>query len=72
MRLSEFRRAVAEEFGPVHGPVLTRDQWLAELGGTVDEALAAGADPRDAWLALCREMSVPTERRHGRGLVDPR
>lgn len=72
MRLSEFRRALAEEFGSSHGPVLARDQWLAELGGTVDEALARGAEPRDAWLALCREMGVPPERQYGRGLVDPR
>lgn len=71
MRVSEFRRAVIEEFGAAHGPVLTRDLWIASLGNTADEALTAGARPRDVWLALCQEMDVPLAKRHGRGLIDP-
>lgn len=71
MRLSEFRRAVAEEFGVAHGPVLMRDLWLSELGSTCDEALASGMRPAQVWAALCSEMDVPVARRHGRGLLDP-
>lgn len=71
MRLSEFRRAIAQEFGDGYGPVLCRDQWVGGLGGTVDEALLRGVSARDAWDALCEEMAVPAERRYGRGLVDP-
>jgi len=71
VRVSEFRRAVTDEFGAVHGPVLARDLWLAEFAGTADDALLKGAPPRDVWLALCREMDVPASRHHGRGLIDP-
>lgn len=71
MRVSEFRRAVNDEFGAVHGPVLTRDLWLPQFAGTADDALLSGAPPREVWLALCREMDVPLAHRHGRGLIDP-
>lgn len=71
MRVSEFRRAVAEEFGEVHGAVLTRDLWLSSYSSTAEDALRAGAQPREVWLALCREMDVPLQKRHGRGLLDP-
>ena len=33
---------------------------------TAVEALAAGAPPREVWLALCDDMDVPEGRRHGR------
>lgn len=72
MRVSEFRRAVTDEFGDVNGPVLTRDLWLAEFASTADEALNSGAEPRAVWHALCREMDVPLTKRHGRGLLDPK
>lgn len=72
MRLSEFRRACAEEFGVDYAGVLLRDHWLAVLGGTPDEAIARGVPARDVWAALCEDLAVPVERRHGRGLRDPR
>jgi len=69
MKLTEFRRAVAQEFGPGFGAVLTRDTVLLELGNrTADEALAAGVPTREVWLALCRVQEVPPERWHGAGL----
>lgn len=71
MRLSELRRAVAEEFGAAHGAVLMRDQWISDLGSTCDEALASGVKPARVWVALCAEMDVPVSRRHGRGLLEP-
>lgn len=72
MRLSEFQRAMQEEFGEVYAGVLMRDHWLAALGGTANEALDRGLPAREIWQALCVELQVPEERRHGRGLIDPR
>ena len=72
MRLSEFRRACAEEFGVDYAGVLLRDHWLAAIAGTPDEAIARGVPVRTVWAALCEDLSVPLERRHGRGLIDPR
>lgn len=69
MRLSEFRRAVADEFGQAYGSVLTRDLVLGPLSGrTADAALEAGVPAREVWLALCAETDVPASRRHGAGL----
>ena len=73
MKLTEFRRAVAQEFGAAFGAVLTRDTVIVELGNrTADEALAAGLPARDIWTALCRSQDVPPERWHGAGLPKPR
>ncbi len=71
MRLSEFRFAVAHEFGD-YGPVVTRDLALSELEGlTAEEALARGADAREVWLALCRASDVPRDRWYGVGRPKP-
>ena len=73
MRLSEFRRAVSEEFGESFGTALMRDLVLGELDNrTADQAIAAGLPARAVWLALCRECDVPESRRHGVGLREPR
>lgn len=72
MRLSEFRRACAEEFGVNYARVLVRDHWLNSLGGTAQEALDRGVPVRDVWRALCADLGIPHERRYGRGLRDPR
>ncbi|MGJ0203813.1 DUF3046 domain-containing protein [Leucobacter sp. gxy201] len=72
MRLSEFQRACAEEFGADYARVLVRDHWLNEFSGTAQEALDRGVAARDVWRALCTDLDVPLERRHGRGLRDPR
>ena len=71
MRLSEFQRACAEEFGADYARVLLRDHWLAALGGTAQEAIDRGVAARDIWRALCEDLDVPVERRYGRGLRDP-
>ncbi|MBO9578556.1 MAG: DUF3046 domain-containing protein [Microbacteriaceae bacterium] len=71
MRLREFRRAVADEFGP-RGPSLTADLVLGALGGrSADEAIAAGVDAGIVWTALCDATDVPPARRHGVGLAEP-
>lgn len=68
MRVSEFRIAVAEEFGEAYGRALVRDFVLDELEGTTPEqALAAGRKPAEIWVALCRATEVPRDRWHGRG-----
>lgn len=73
MRVSEFRMAVAEEFGDSYGPVLLRDLVLSSLGDrTAEQALTSGIPPRDVWLALCEANNVPVPRRHGRGRPDPK
>lgn len=71
MKVSEFHRAVADEFG-AFGRVLVRDTVLVALGNrTADAALAAGVPAREVWLALCRAQDVPRERWHGAGLAEP-
>ncbi len=72
MRLSEFYRAAAEEFGDAYSGVLLRDHWLAPLEGTANEAIARGVPAREVWIALCVDLQVPENRRYGRGLRDPR
>ncbi len=71
MRLSEFDRAVAHEFGG-QGASLVRDLALSGVGHrTAAEALRDGVPAREVWLALCAETDVPDARRHGVGLLDP-
>ncbi|AOS65088.1 DUF3046 domain-containing protein [Actinoalloteichus hymeniacidonis] len=64
MRHTAFRSAMAEEFGRVRAEMLARDHVFSELGGrTVDEALEAGVEPRQAWRAVCQAFEIPAERR---------
>ena len=73
MKLSEFRRALAAEFGESYGSVVARDLVIGSLAGrTADQALAAGVDVREVWLALCEAMDVPLARRNGAGRPEPR
>jgi len=72
MQVSEFWRAVAAEFGDSYGRTVTRDVVLGEFDRTAADAISAGADARDVWLALCRAMEVPVERRHGVGQLPRR
>jgi hypothetical protein len=68
---SEFALAVESEFGGL-GRALVRDVVLDEFGVTAAEALAAGARPRDVWVALCHAMDVPESRIHGAGRGEPK
>lgn len=64
MRLTQFRRLMVEEFGAMRAASLAHDHVFADLGGrTVDDALAAGADPKDVWRIVCATFDVPWERR---------
>jgi len=72
MRRSEFQRAVDDEFG-ARANAVVNDLVLSRVGGrTAAEAIAAGVDPREVWLALCEELDVPAERRYGVGRLEPR
>lgn len=72
MRRSEFLRAVEDEFGS-RADSLVADLILDRAGGmSARDALEAGVDPRTIWQALCEEMDVPIQRRHGVGRLEPR
>ena len=73
MRLSEFWLAVSEEFGDQYGRVLVHDVVLDPVGGlTAEQAIAAGVQPRQIWLALCDVQDVPPARRVGVGQREPK
>jgi len=73
MKLSEFQRAIVDEFGSGYGQALTTDLVLGELGGrTAQQAIDAGIPPREVWLALCREAGVPRSHWYGAGKPAPK
>lgn len=64
MRLTYFRELMEAEFGAVRAVSLAHDHVFSQLGGrTVDEALEAGIEPREVWLAVCEVYDVPPARR---------
>ncbi|MCP2165363.1 DUF3046 domain-containing protein [Goodfellowiella coeruleoviolacea] len=64
MRITVFRRMMAEEFGEVRAEMMARDHVFSALGGrTADQALDAGLPPKEIWLAVCDAFDVPRERR---------
>ena len=68
MRVSEFWQAVTDEFGESYGCTISRDLVLVEVGDrTAIQAIAAGVDAREVWLALCAATDVPKNRWHGVG-----
>ena len=71
MRSSEFWDLMREEFGAAYAGTLAREHVVSQLGErTAEQALAAGIDPREVWLAMCADLQVPRERWFGRD--DPR
>lgn len=65
MRLTEFHRLVEDEFGEQNGRWIVHSHMLAGLGGTSEELIDRGVDPRHAWQALCDDFDVPEHRRLG-------
>ena len=58
---------MTEEFGRAYAASLARDHTLTALDSrTADEALAAGLPPRQVWEAICDDLEVPPEGRHGK------
>ena len=73
MKLSEFWLAVSDEFGEAYGRVITHDLVLGDLGGlTAEQAIKAGTNTREIWLALCKAADVPRNRWYGVGQREPK
>lgn len=71
MRSSEFWELMREEFGATYADTLAREHVVSALGErTPVQALDAGIDPREVWLAVCADLQVPRERWWGK--QDPR
>jgi hypothetical protein len=65
MRQTEFWERMAGRFGPAYAESVARDQVIGRLGNrTAYEALAAGEDVRDVWLAVCEHFEIPVRERH--------
>ncbi len=66
VRLTEFRALMQAQFGPLRAPSVAHDHVFSALDGrTVDEALAAGEDPKLVWSAVCDDFDVPQPLRFG-------
>ncbi|MEU6644156.1 DUF3046 domain-containing protein [Saccharomonospora sp. NPDC046836] len=64
MRITVFRRQMAEEFGAARAETLAKDHVLSGLGGrTIEEALTAGVSAKEIWQEVCAEFGIPPERR---------
>ncbi|MEP9391458.1 DUF3046 domain-containing protein [Gordonia sp. VNQ95] len=60
MRLTEFTERITEQFGAMSADSIMTDHVLTELGGrTGAQAIEDGVDPRDVWVAICRDFDVP-------------
>jgi hypothetical protein len=57
-----------DEFGAGYAEVIAKDLVLTEHGDRCGEQLIQdGQDPKDVWLAICRQSGVPKSRWHGIG-----
>lgn len=65
MRLTEFHRLVAGEFGNDSAEWVLHSHVLAQHGKTANELVQEGLDPREVWWGLCEDFEVPEERRYG-------
>jgi Flp pilus assembly pilin Flp len=64
MRITAFRRLLADEFGATRAELMARDHVFGALGNrTVEQALEAGVSTREIWRAVCDAFDVPLERR---------
>lgn len=64
MRITVFRRLMAEEFGSPRAEMLAADHVFSGLGGrTIDQALDEGVSAKEIWREVCVEFEVPKERR---------
>jgi hypothetical protein len=64
MRITAFRKMMAEEFGEIRADMLARDHVFSALNNrTVDQALEAGVSTKEIWQAVCEAFEVPPERR---------
>ncbi|MGV9824719.1 MULTISPECIES: DUF3046 domain-containing protein [unclassified Gordonia (in: high G+C Gram-positive bacteria)] len=62
MRLTEFTELMTSHFGVASADAILADHVLIDLGGrTGARAIDDGVDPRDVWIAICRDFDVPRE-----------
>ena len=67
MKLSQFNELMVDEFGSQFAEVLLRDVALTDLQDqTPSQLIRAGVDPRDIWIAICKQQAVPKERWNGK------
>jgi hypothetical protein len=60
---------MVDEFGPKFSQVLLKDVSLTDHADLTPEALIRqGVDPKDIWLSICKQQSVPRERWLGQPL----
>ena len=64
MRITVFRKMMADEFGQIRADSLARDHVFSALGNqTVDQAIEAGVPTKEIWHAVFDAFEVPPERR---------
>ena len=64
MRITAFRKMMADEFGEIRADMLARDHVFSALHNrTVDQALEAGMSTKEIWRVVCDAFEVPPERR---------
>ena len=64
MRHSELRERMEQHLGGPYSRVWAQQHVLAELDGrTVEEALAAGEQPRRVWRAVWAALELPASER---------
>jgi hypothetical protein len=65
VRLTEFWWRMESHFGPVYAASVARDQIIGRLDSrSINDALAAGVDPKAVWLAVCEHFEIPVAQRH--------
>ena len=63
VRLTEFTELMHTQFGVQTADSILTDHVLTEFAGrTGAQAIEDGHDPRDVWVAICRDFDVPRER----------
>jgi DUF3046 family protein len=64
VRLTVFWEKMRGQFGEAYAASVAKDFVLTGLGGaTVNQALAAGKEPKTVWLAVCEAFEIPEEAR---------
>jgi hypothetical protein len=66
LKLSQFQELLNAEFGVQFAQVLLKDVSLTDhQDHTPHELIKLGVDPKDIWLSICKQQSVPKERWNG-------
>lgn len=60
VRLTDFWERMDLVLGGAYARSWAHDIVLADLGCTVDEAIARGVETKDVWRAVCAQVDVPS------------